>query len=281
MKNGIPLYFIILMVLTGCHSKPEAVKKPDIIQTIQKKLKPKSTFKDATPILDKKEVPILCYHHIKEILPGDSEYRKTYTVTPAHFEAQMKTLSEQGFQTVSPDDLYNYLVYDTKLPKKPVMITFDDTHEEQYRLGASTMEQYGFKGVFFIMTVSLNRPRYMTATQIVALSEKGHAIEAHSWDHHRVTKYTGKDWDIQLLKPKKQLETLTGKPVHHFAYPFGLWNTEAINELKKRDYRLGFILATKRDTANPLYTVRRMLVPGNWSAEGMLKAMETTFNKKN
>jgi peptidoglycan/xylan/chitin deacetylase (PgdA/CDA1 family) len=280
MKNGISTFCIILLGLMGCHSKSDEVKKPEPIQKKSEIVKPKPSIADAVTILAKKEVPILCYHHIQEILPGDSAYKRAYTVTPAHFEAQMKALSEKGFHTILPDQLNEYLLYGGPLPEKPVMITFDDTNEEQYRLGASTLEKYGFKGVFFIMTVSINRPRYMTSTQIAALAEKGHAIEAHSWDHHRVTKYTGDDWDIQLLKPKIKLETLTGQPVHYFAYPFGLWNTDAITELKKREYRLGFILATKRDTIHPLFTIRRMLVPGNWSAEGMLKAMESTFNKK-
>jgi hypothetical protein len=78
--------------------------------------------------------------------------------------------------------------------------------------------------------------------------------------------------------PKKRIEAITGKPVTYFAYPFGLWNKEAIPELKKRGYKMAFILSTKRDSTEPLYTIRRMIVPGHWSAQGMLKAMRTTFD---
>jgi hypothetical protein len=94
-----------------------------------------------------------------------------------------------------------------------------------------------------------------------------------------VTKYQGGDWDTQLVKPRKQLEAITGKSIQYFAYPFGLWNQAAIPEIKNRDYKLAFILSTKRDTTEPLYTVRRMIVPGQWSTNGMLKAMRSTFNK--
>jgi peptidoglycan/xylan/chitin deacetylase (PgdA/CDA1 family) len=51
------------------------------------------------------------------------------------------------------------------------------------------------------MTVSINRPNYLTKEQIAALSDTGNVIAAHTWDHHRVTKYTGDDWNTQL-KPK-------------------------------------------------------------------------------
>jgi hypothetical protein len=230
-------------------------------------------------ILSKKQVPVLCYHHIRDAKPRDSENMKSYSVSPSSFAAQMKGLSDSGYSAVLPDQLYDYLVNNVELPTKPVMITFDDTDGEQFSIGATEMQKYGFKGGFFIMTVAINRPRYMTKEQIKNLSDSGHVIAAHTWDHHMVTKYQGTDWDIQFSNPKKQLETITGKPLKYFAYPFGLWNQAAIPELKNKGYQMAFILSTKRDSTEPLHTIRRMIVPGTWSTNGMLNAMRTTFNK--
>jgi peptidoglycan/xylan/chitin deacetylase (PgdA/CDA1 family) len=159
------------------------------------------------------------------------------------------------------------------------MITFDDTREEQFSIGAAEMKKYGFKGVFFIMTVSINRPGYMSKEQIKSLSDDGHVVGAHTWDHHMVTKYTGDDWNTQLVKPKAKLEEIIGKPVTDFAYPFGLWNTAAIPEIKKSGYEMAYILSTKRDPVDPLYTIRRIIVSGTWSTEGMMKSINSSFNK--
>ena len=227
----------------------------------------------------KKQVPVLCYHHIRESQPGQSETYKTYSVSPSQFAAQMKALKDSGYETILPDQLYNYLVYNDELPAKPVMLTFDDSVEGPYTIGVPEMDKYGYKGVFFLMTISIGKPRYMTKGQIKDLVAKGHAIEAHTWDHHMVTKYAGDDWNIQLTKPQVQLEAITGKPVKYFAYPFGLWNQAAFPEFKSRGYELAFILSTKRDPTDPLYTIRRMIVPGTWSTPGMMKAMNSTFNK--
>lgn len=227
----------------------------------------------------KPEIPILCYHRIRNILPSDGKNMKTYSVSPAHFAQQMKALHDNGFHTILPQQLYEYLVHNKSLPKKPVLITFDDTREEQYRLGASEMNKYGFKGVFFIMTISINRPGYMTKTQIKNLSDNGNCIGAHSWDHNPVTKYKGTDWEIQLLNPKKQLESITGKPVNYFAYPSGIWNKAGIPKLKSAGYQLAFILSSKGDSNEPLYTIRRLIVNGSLSTDEMLKAMQTTFNR--
>jgi peptidoglycan/xylan/chitin deacetylase (PgdA/CDA1 family) len=232
---------------------------------------------DAATILAKKQVPVLCYHHIREAKPGQSETFKSYSVSPASFASQMKALKDSGYETILPDQLYNYLVHDGPLPAKPVMLTFDDTDEEQFSIGYQEMKKYGFKGVFFIMTISINRPRYMSKEQIKQLAEEGNAVESHTWDHNMVTKYQGEDWEKQFVKPRKTIEDITGKSATYFAYPFGLWNQAAIPELKKAGFKMAFILSTKRDSTEPLYTIRRMIVPGQWSTPGMMKAMKQTF----
>lgn len=280
MKKNQVLFYLCFVFTLGCHSESNETKKEFTKSEgrIKKEI-PKRSTNDLRRILSKKEVPILCYHNIRNLHGGEGENTKTYTVSPIVFAEQMKTLHKNGFHSILPDQLYDYLVYDQPLPPKPVMITFDDTHEEQYRLGASEMNKYGFKGVFFIMTVAINRPRYMSSDQITNLSNSGNVIALHTWDHHMVTNYTEVDWETQLTKPKRKLEALTGKKVNYFAYPFGLWNPPAIKKLKSSSAQLAFILSSRRDSVEPLYTVRRMIVAGNWSASQMVRAMEKTFNQ--
>lgn len=240
---------------------------------------PKRVVADAATILARKQVPVLCYHHIRDAKPGQSETFKSYSVSPAQFAEQMKVLHDSGYQTVLPEQLYNYLAFGDPLPEKPFMITFDDTDEEQYSIGWQEMKKYNFKGVFFIMTISIGKPRYMTKEQIKDLSDSGNAIESHTWDHKNVKKYDAEDYQKQLLNPRKTIEDITGKTANYFAYPFGVWDQNAIEMLKKADFKLAFILSTKRDSTNPLYTVRRMIVPTQWSTKGMMNAMKSTFGR--
>jgi peptidoglycan/xylan/chitin deacetylase (PgdA/CDA1 family) len=128
------------------------------------------------------------------------------------------------------------------------------------------------------MTVSLGRlPHYMSREQVKEISDAGNVIGSHTWDHHNVKKYQGQDWAIQIDKPTKQLEALTGKPIRYFAYPFGLWNPQAIPELKKRGFIAAFQLADKMDRQDPLFTIRRIIVPGTWSRKTFSNAMTNNF----
>ena len=280
MKNILYSVFVGLFLMVSCQTETrKIVPEVPLVVAPTKVVAQKKVAADAASILSKKEVPILCYHNIKELKAGDGEMTKTYTVSPANFAQQMKALSDAGYHSILPNQLNDYLVYDVPLPSNPIMITFDDTREEQFSIGAAEMKKYGFKGVFFIMTVSINRPGYMSKEQIKSLSDDGHVVGAHTWDHHMVTKYAGDDWNTQLVKPKAKLEEIIGKPVTDFAYPFGLWNTAAIPEIKKSGYEMAYILATKRDPVDPLYAIRRIIVSGTWSTEGMMKSINSSFTK--
>ena len=280
MKNILYSVFIALFLLVSCQSEPrKTIPETSLNTAPAKKIVPKKVMANAATILSKKEVPILCYHNIRDFSSSASGNIKVYTVKPPAFAQQMKALADAGYETIMPQQLYDYLVYDGPLPAKPIMITFDDTREEQFKIGAAEMKKYGFKGVFFIMTVSINRPGYMSKEQIKSLSDDGHVVGAHTWDHHMVTKYTGDDWNTQLVKPKAKLEKIIEKPVNDFAYPFGLWNTTALPEIKKSDYKMAYILSTKRDSLDPLYTIRRIIVSGTWSTEGMMKSVVSSFDK--
>ena len=223
----------------------------------------------AADILRKKQVPILCYHQIRDWKPTDSKVSRTYIVPPAAFAAQMRMLADSGYHTITPDQLYAYLISGARLPEKPIMLSFDDTDLDQYTVGYPEMKKYGFKGVFFIMTVSLGKPHYMSSDQVRTLSDNGNIIGSHTWDHHNVKKYEGKDWITQLDKPTKQLEQITGKTIRYFAYPFGLWNTAAFPELKKRGFVAAFQLNEKPDATDPLYCIRRIIVPGTWNGAAL------------
>ena len=236
---------------------------------------------DPQTILSRKQVPILCYHQIRNWKASDGKVGKDYIVEEQNFKDQVKMLADSGYHSILPDQLYAYLNTGAALPSKPIMFTFDDTDMDQFTVAAPTLKKYGFKAVYFIMTVSIGRKGkfvdYMTREQIKALSDAGNVIGSHTYDHKNFKKYTGKDWEEQLDKPTKKLEEITGKKMTEFAYPFGLWNAEGIPELKKRGFKMAFALSTKRDENEPLFTIRRIIASGYWSPKTLSNSIKNSF----
>jgi peptidoglycan/xylan/chitin deacetylase (PgdA/CDA1 family) len=274
LKHFSALLPFCILGMISCQSKPSAPaedKKPADSAATEQTQSPVAKIAkgpvDNAAVMARKQVPVVCYHQIRDWKPTDSKGAKDYIVQIAAFKEHLKMLADSGYHTILPDQLYNYLTTGAPLPKKPIMLTFDDTDLDQFTIAAPEMKKYGFKGVFFIMTVSIGRPHYMNKEQIKELSDNGHVIGSHTWDHHNFKKFTGKDWETQIDKPTKKLEEITGKKITWFAYPFGLWNAQGIPELQKRGFIGAFQLAEKRDANYPLFTIRRILDSGYWSTK--------------
>ena len=61
-----------------------------------------------------------------------------------------------------------------------------------------------------------------------------------------------------------------------FAYPYGLWDLQALPHVQQAGYRAAFQLSGQPpDPQRPLLTIRRVLVPSSWDSL-TLHARQTT-----
>ncbi len=84
------------------------------------------------------------YHHIAE--PCAFTRQIGVSTPPEVFESHVKRLS-RDYDIVSLDD-----VLEEKLPKRPLLITFDDAYRSVLDVGAPILKTYGIQPVFFITT---------------------------------------------------------------------------------------------------------------------------------
>jgi len=273
--NFIAILLGLIIISCGQPNRHQTTAKSDAVITkpaLKESVAVRQSANNSAQVYARPEVPVLCFHRIENGVK--SEYR----VSPATFTSHMKILADSGYHSITPAQLYDYLVYNKSLPKKPVMITFDDSRVEHSLIAAPVMEKHGLRGVFFIMTITYNKKNYMATDQIAQLAKAGHTIGLHSWDHTMVIKYKdAADWQKQVAEPKKKLEGIVGKAVEYWAYPNGVYDHKGAEELSKY-FKLSFTLFSKRDSALPLQTVRRILVT-ECTPQGLLKSMHRTFGK--
>lgn len=286
MKKLILGAFICPIIFTACQSSSgesslsATTKTTDTLSVTATPTTDTLKAADAATILARKEVPVLCYHQIREWLPSDGNRAKDDIISPTKFKEHVKMLADSGYQSILPDQLYDYLVYGKALPEKPIMFTFDDTDLDQFTVAYPTLKQYGFKGVYFIMTVSIGkkgRIAYMNAQQIKELSDQGNVIASHTYDHKNFAKFNEEDWKTQIDEPTQKLEKITGKKIEYFAYPYGVYKSSLLPKLKEHGFKAAFILSTKRDENYPLYTIRRIIDPGNYTARNLLHSIKKSF----
>jgi peptidoglycan/xylan/chitin deacetylase (PgdA/CDA1 family) len=215
------------------------------------------------------EIAALSYHNVRAY----SSQNPAYFISPERFEEHMNGLNQAGYRSVLPNQVEEVFYERKPIQDKSLMISFDDTRADHYLTVAPILEKYGYRGTFFIMTVSIGKPGYMTREQIKELADRGHAIGLHTWDHQDLRKILPDQWRIQIEKPKALLEEITGKKITALAYPFGLWNREVILQINQRGLRSAYQLGGKTDPVYPVFSLPRILVPGNWSGGKLLEEL--------
>jgi peptidoglycan/xylan/chitin deacetylase (PgdA/CDA1 family) len=186
-------------------------------------------------------------------------------------EGHLRSLLDAGMHPVTSTQLVEHLELGTPLSDRPVMISFDDASAGQYTHALPILQRLATPATFFVMTVVLDRPYWLSRDDVRALDAAGMTIASHTWDHHPVTNYGDQDWATQLDKPRAQLEQIVGHDVDLFAYPYGLWNPAALPHVHAAGYRAAFQLTGQPpDPQWPLLTIRRVLVPSSWNNHTLL-----------
>jgi len=96
------------------------------------------------------QLPILLYHSVapvQELNPAN-----LYTLDVEQFKAHMKYLHDNGFQTITTEQLSDLLYRKKKLPPKSVMITFDDGIANNLEYAYPVLKEYGFHAVEYVIT---------------------------------------------------------------------------------------------------------------------------------
>ena len=137
-----------------------------------------------------KNVPILMYHHLSEN-PGG------YNIRPESFRRHMELLWENGYETVTFDDLIAFTEKGTPLPEKSVIITFDDGYTSNYEFAFPVLREYGFKATIFTIGCSVGHERYYKDTTFEMTPHFGKqeidemlasgliSVESHTYDMHQ------------------------------------------------------------------------------------------------
>jgi peptidoglycan/xylan/chitin deacetylase (PgdA/CDA1 family) len=231
---------------------------------------------DVAAVAARARVPVLCYHQIRAPTSADGADARVYIVRPSVFAAQMRALARAGYSTITGDQLVEHLLRGAPLPRKPVLLTFDDASAGQYTHAFPALRRHRFTATFFIMTVVLGKPGWLTRGQVRELDRAGMTIGAHTWDHKPVPQYTGSDWRTEIDAPTRDLQRLVGHRIRLFAYPYGLHESKAIPYLWRAGLRAAFQLAERLDRRHPLWTIRRIIVP-EISGQQLLREMREDF----
>jgi len=232
------------------------------------------------PLPESAEVPILMYHYVEELPPDADALRRDLTVTPENFEAQLRTLAERGYQTITLTDLYLYLTQGRPLPEKPVILTFDDGYRDAYTVVFPLLRKYGFVGTFFVLATPAHyeSPNYLTWAMMKEMADAGMEIQGHGRDH---VDLRGRSYEFlvyQILGIKEAVEYHTGQPVRFFCYPSGRYDDAVVAVLRSAGYWGAVTTQYGRvHTREGLFALRRIRIRGSDSLKTFIAKVEGRY----
>jgi peptidoglycan/xylan/chitin deacetylase (PgdA/CDA1 family) len=170
-------------------------------------------------------VPILTYHYIRVNPDRYDGMGFALSVTPSDFAAQMDWLAQNGYHTITTEDLFTYLNLYGGLPSKPVILTFDDGYADFYTTALPILRSHNFVAVSYVVTGFVGWPGYMTTAQIVEADRSGMEIGSHTINHPNLASMSAAAVWPQLTQSKLFLEQVLGHPVLSFCYPSGKYTS--------------------------------------------------------
>lgn len=121
-----------------------------------------------------------------------------------------------------------------KLFQEPLIsVTFDDGWESVYKTAIPELQKYGIHSTQYVLTGTESYPGYMSWQQIIAVQKAGHEVACHSVTHPDLTTLDYGDLQKQLIGCKDQLAEQINSPVTDFASPYGSYNSDTIDAIKK------------------------------------------------
>lgn len=218
------------------------------------------------------------YHHV---LSRESSIASSID----DFEKQMKFLHDNNWKTLTSEEFYLFKTSKIKVPKKSVLITFDDGWRDNFVNAYPILRKYGLKATMFLITQWIEESSkkddidYIEAThkeckkQLICnprlvvcnwkeLKQMTDVFDyhAHTHNHNQEIFSSRISWEDNFLFSKILLKEKLNIDTKQLCWPRGEYNKELIEKAKKH---FKILYTTKRGVNlqdNKLLEIKRIAV---------------------
>lgn len=216
-------------------------------------------------------VPILMYHVIGPV-PADARLPALF-VRPARFAAHIRALRRAGYTAVTLQRVHDAWRRGARLPRRPIVISFDDGTEGHVRHALPVLRRARWPGVLNLAWSFL--PDVGGTDAVRRLARAGWEIDSHSLTHPDLTRLSDADLRRELAGSRTRIRRAFGpRAANFFAYPSGRHDARVRRAVRAA----GYLAATTvrrglaRPTADP-YALSRIQVSGGTSPAALLRRL--------
>lgn len=178
----------------------------------------------------------------------------TIQMTPEWFLAQMQWLCDNGYKTLTNDEILQFVQGVTRPPKKSCILRFDmglAIRDEIRNVILPTLQKFNFHATFYVLTSAVKdtpQNNIICWSDLLEWEQTGLVeIGSHGVYHpdYRKAATTTRVWDARTSK--RTIELKIGHPISFFAFPYDSVPNHPDVLLKLFDYRGAFAGYTRMD----------------------------------
>jgi peptidoglycan/xylan/chitin deacetylase (PgdA/CDA1 family) len=192
---------------------------------------------------------VLMYHRIlQDNMPGPQHQ---YWLSQKEFRRQMRFLVRHGFTSMTFEEYWLYKNGQFCLPRKPVILTFDDAYVDTYAIAFPILRELGLKAVIFAVAdpdihtsiwdsdVAGGVAPLMSTNQLREMRKAGFEIGSHGLHHKALSLLAPQEAWVEISRSRAILESAIQASVQTFCYPYGSLNVSVKKMVRDAGYRMG------------------------------------------
>lgn len=194
---------------------------------------------------------VLCYHSISDL--RSTPVLESYGIPPSRFGRQLDLLKKLGFHFISPNEFLRFLQGESGLPKRSVLLTFDDCYQDNLDYALPILEQRRIPAIAFAVTgqiggtnewdKSIGAPslKLLDKDGLIKLSKTGIMIGSHSRSHKMLNRVDIKELHSEVHGSVLDLTKIGLKP-DFFAYPYGEYDEVVKKAIQEVGFKAAFTI---------------------------------------
>jgi len=203
---------------------------------------------------------VLCYHAVS------TSWSSPLAVRPDRLAAQIRSLLRRGYTAKTLGE-----AVDAQRPERTFVVTFDDAYRSVRECALPVLEGLGVRASLFVPTEIVDRSGLMTEMipipsewvgtrddmramsweEVRSVADAGWEIGSHTCSHPDLTGVDTTQLRVELERSKDECESRLQMPCPSFAYPFGVYDVQVIDAVRRAGYRQAVTL--EQHVLDPLH----------------------------
>lgn len=200
-----------------------------------------------------KPVPILVYHHVQSSEAGSY----LMYVSTWQFAAQLRYMHRHHIHPVTLEQVWAAWTGGPRLPRRPVVLTFDDGYIDQYTNAARLLRRRHYPAVLNLVVYNGTA---LTAKKVRRMIRWGWEVDSHTLTHPILTGLWGKALRRQLITSRRIIRRRFRVPADFFCYPGGDYDRRVARAVRAAGYLGAMTIRYGRATPRGRFVMPRIAV---------------------